>query len=381
MADVARRYPNDLDAAALYAESMMDLRPWNYWMPDGKPYPGTEEIVRQLERVIARNPEHPGACHYYIHAVEAVNPQLAIPCAERLARLMPGVGHMVHMPAHIYIRVGRYNDAAASNVHAIHTDEMFIEGQKPVSVYSLAYYPHNIHFLAFASTMAGRSAQAIEAARTLKSKVNLDVARQVAMLQEMMPYYVLTLTTFGRWDDVLAEPLPPSDIRMPLAMAYYARGVAYAAKGQPAEARTALDTVKAIDAATPADAPAKTSVSIAVHALMGEIATRSGKYDEGIAHFREALKIEDAGLYFEPPKWYYPIRESLGAALLNAGQSAQAAAVYREDLKRFPENGWSLFGLAAALRAEGKSAEAAAVDQRFSKAWSAADVRLTASRF
>ena len=161
-------YPNDLDAAALYAESLMDLRPWNYWTPEGKPYPGTEEIVRQLERVIARNPEHPGACHYYIHAVEAVNPQLAVPCAERLARLMPGVGHMVHMPAHIYVRVGRYNDAAASNVHAIHTDETFIEGQKPVTVYSLAYYPHNIHFLAFVSTMAGRSAQALEAARTLE---------------------------------------------------------------------------------------------------------------------------------------------------------------------------------------------------------------------
>lgn len=381
MADAVRRYPNDLDAAALYAESLMDLRPWNYWTADGKPYPGTEEIVRQLERVIARNPEHPGACHYYIHAVEAVNPQLAIPCAERLARLMPGVGHMVHMPAHIYIRVGRYNDAAASNVHAIHTDETFIEGQKPVSVYSLAYYPHNIHFLAFASTMAGRSAQAIEAARTLKSKVNLDVARQVPMLQEMVPYYALTLTTFGRWDDVLAEPLPPSDIRMPLAMAYYARGVAYAAKGQPAEAQAALDTVKAIDAATPADAPAKTAVSIALHALTAEIATRSGKLDEGIAHFREALKIEDAGLYFEPPKWYYPIRESLGAALLKAGQNAEAEAVYREDLKRFPENGWSLFGLAAALRAQGKTAEAAAVDQRFAKAWSAADVKLTASRF
>jgi tetratricopeptide (TPR) repeat protein len=381
MADVARRYPNDLDAAALYAESLMDLRPWNYWTPQGKPYPGTQQIVRQLERVIARNPEHPGACHYYIHAVEAVNPQLAVPCAERLARLMPGVGHMVHMPAHIYVRVGRYNDAAASNVHAIHTDETFIEGQKPVTVYSLAYYPHNIHFLAFVSTLAGRSAQALEAARTLQSKVNLDVARQVPMLQEMVPYYVLTLTTFGRWDDVLAQPLPPSDIRMPLAMAYYTRGVAYAAKGQPAEAQTALDTVKAIDAATPADAPAKTPVSIAVHALMGEIATRSGKFDEGIGHFREALKIEDAGLYFEPPKWYYPIRESLGAVLLKAGRSAEAEAVYREDLKRFPENGWSLFGLAAALRAQGKSAEAAAVDQRFSKAWSAADVTLAASRF
>jgi tetratricopeptide (TPR) repeat protein len=381
MAAAVRSYPNDLDAAALYAESLMDLRPWNYWMPDGQPYPGTREIVRQLERVIARDPQHPGACHYYIHAVEAVNPQLAVPCAERLARLMPGVGHIVHMPAHIYIRVGRYNDAAASNVHAIHTDETFIEGQKPVSVYSLAYYPHNIHFLAFASTMAGRSAQAIEAARTLKSKVNLDVARQVPMLQEMVPYYVLTLTTFGRWDDVLAEPLPPSDIRMPLAMAYYARGVAYAAKGELAEARAALDTVKAIDAATAADAPAKTPVSIAVHALMGEIATRSDQLDEGIAHFREALKIEDAGLYFEPPKWYYPIRESLGAALLKAGQNAEAEAVYREDLKRFPENGWSLFGLAAALRAQGKSADAAAVDRRFTKAWSAADVELTASRF
>jgi len=381
MAEVVRKYPNDLDAAALYAESLMDLRPWNYWTAQGEPYPGTEEIVRQLERVIARNPEHPGACHYYIHAVEAVNPQLAVPCAERLARLMPGVGHMVHMPAHIYIRLGRYADAAASNVHAIHTDETFIEGQKPVTVYSLAYYPHNIHFLAFASIMAGRSAQALEAARALKSKVNLDVARQVPMLQEMLPYYALTLTTFGRWDEVLAEPLPPSDIRMPLAMAYYARGVAYAAKGRLAEARTALDTVKVIDTATPADAPAKTPVSIAVHALMGEIATRSGKLDEGIAHFREALRIEDAGLYFEPPKWYYPIRHSLGAALLKAGRPAEAEAVYREDLKRFPENGWSLFGLAAALRAQGKSAEAAAVDQRFAKAWSAADVKLTASRF
>ncbi len=381
MRQVARTYPNDLDAAALYAESLMDLRPWNYWTPEGKPYPGTEEIVRQLERVIARNPEHPAACHFYIHAVEAVNPQLAVPCAERLARLMPGVGHMVHMPAHIYIRVGRYNEAAASNVHAIHTDETFIEGQKPVTVYSLAYYPHNIHFLAFASSMAGRSAQAIEAARTLKSKVNLDAARQVPMLQEMVPYYALTLTTFGRWDDVLAEPLPPSDIRMPLAMAYYARGVAYAAKGQFGEAQTALDTVKAIDAATPADAPAKLPVSIAVHALMGEIATRSGKLDEGITHFREALKIEDAGLYFEPPNWYYPIRESLGAALLKAGRNAEAEDVYRDDLKRFPENGWSLFGLTAALKAQGKTAEAAAVEKRFAKAWSGADVKLVASRF
>ena len=381
MRDVAKKYPNDLDATALSAESMMDLRPWNYWTPEGKPYAGTEEIVRQLESVIARNPEHPGACHYYIHAVEAVNPQLAVPCAERLARLMPGEGHMVHMPAHIYIRVGRYKDAAASNVHAIHMDEMFIEGQKQPTVYSLAYYPHNIHFLAFASSMAGRSAQAIDAARTLKSKVNLDVAKNVGMLQEMVPYYVLTLTTFGRWDDVLAEPLPPAGMRFPMALANYARGVAYAAKGDFANARVALDTVMAIDAATPPDDEHKAPVSIAVHALLGEIAMRSGKPEAAIPHFQEALKIEDKGLYFEPPKWYYPIRESLGAALLKAGRNAEAEAVYRDDLKRFPENGWSLYGLAAALRAQGKTAEAAEVEKRFARAWSEADVKLTASRF
>jgi len=381
MGQVARTYPNDLDAQALYAEALMDLRPWNYWTPEGKPYPRTEELVGLLEGAIARNPEHPGACHYYIHAVEAVTPEKAVPCAERLARLMPGVGHMVHMPAHIYIRVGRYGDAAQSNVHAIHSDETFIEGQKPVTVYSLAYYPHNIHFLAFVSTLAGRSAQALEASRTLKTKVNLDVARGVFMLQEMVPYHVLTLTTFGRWDEVLAEPLPPSDIRMPLALAYYARGVALSAKGRFAEARVALDTVRVVDAATPANADQKTAVSVAVHALMGEIATRNGNADEGVAHFREALKIEEAGLYFEPPRWYYPVRHSLGAALLKAGRAAEAEAVYREDLKRFPENGWSLFGLAAALKAQGKNAEAAAVDQRFAKAWAGADVKLTGSRY
>jgi tetratricopeptide (TPR) repeat protein len=381
MRDVAKKYPRDLDATALAAESMMDLRPWNYWTPEGKPYPGSDEIVRQLESVIARNPQHPGACHYYIHAVEAVNPQLAVPCAERLARLMPGEGHMVHMPAHIYVRVGRYKDAAASNVHAIHMDETFIEGQPQPTVYSLAYYPHNIHFLAFVSSMAGKSAQAIDAARTLKSKVNLDVAKNVGMLQEMVPYYVLTLTTFGRWDDVLAEPLPPAGMRFPAALAHYARGVAYAAKGDVANARVELDTVTAIDASTPADADYKVPISIAVHALMGEIATRNGQANEGVAHFQQALAIEDKGLYFEPPKWYYPIRQSLGAALLKAGRNAEAEAVYREDLKRFPENGWSLYGLAAALKAQGRTADAAAAQGRFAKAWADSDVKLTASRF
>ncbi len=381
MGKLAKTFPKDLDAAALYAESMMDLRPWNYWRPDGTPYPGTEEIVRQLERVISKNPNHPGACHYYIHAVEAVNPKAAVPCAERLARLMPGEGHMVHMPAHIYIRVGRWNDAIQANQHAIHSDEVFIEGQHPMGVYPLAYYPHNIHFLAFASTMAGRSAQAIEAADTLTSKVNLDAARQVGMLQEMLPYHVLTLTTFGKWDEVLAAPLPPDDIRFSYAMAQYARGVAHAAKAEWADAQAALDNVTASDAETPQGTDGKTALSIAVQALSGEIAVRRGEVDAAITHFQEAVKIEDAGLYFEPPKWYYPVRHSLGAALLKAGRSAEAETVYREDLRRFPENGWALFGLAQALRAQGKKDDATATEARFRKAWTDTDVTLTASRF
>ncbi len=381
MERIADTYPEDLDAATLYAESLMDLRPWNYWQPDGTPYPGTDEIVGRLQRVISRNPNHPGACHYYIHAVEAVNPQAALPCAERLAQLMPGEGHMVHMPAHIYIRVGRWNDAVQANQHAIHTDEVFIEGQHPMGVYPLAYYPHNIHFLAFASTMAGRGAQAIEAANTLTSKVNVDAARQVGLLQEMLPYHALTLTTFGKWDDVLAEPLPPADIRFSYAMAHYARGVAHAAKGQWAEAQAELDMVTAINDATPEGADGKTALSIAVHALSGEITTRRGDLDAGTIHFREAAKIEDAGLYFEPPKWYYPIRHSLGAALLKAGKNAEAEKVYREDLARFPDNGWSLFGLAQALRAQAKNIEAAEADARFRRAWANTDVTLTASRF
>ena len=377
MKNVADSNPNDLDAATLYAESLMDLRPWNYWHPDGTPYPGTTDIVRQLVRVLARNPNHPGACHYYIHAVEAVDPKTAVLCAERLARLMPGV----HMPAHIYIRIGRWNDAIKANQHAIHSDEVFIEGQHPMGVYPLAYYPHNIHFLAFASTMAGRSAQAIEASHILTSKVNLDAARQVGMLQEMLPYHVLTLTTFGKWDDVLAEPLPPSDIPFSYAMAHYARGVAHAAKGQWAEAQAALVTVTTINATTPDGADGKMALSIAVHALSGEIATRRGDLDVGINHFREAATIEDEGLYFEPPKWYYPIRHSLGAALLKAGQHAEAEKVYREDLRRFPENGWSQFGLAQALRAQGKNPEADAAETGFRRAWASTDVTLTASRF
>ena len=390
MARVVAEYPDDMDAATLYAEALMDLRPWAYWQKDGTPYPQTDIIVQQLERVLAKNPNHPGACHYYIHAVEAVSPDKAVPCAERLATLMPGAGHMVHMPAHIYIRVGRYADAINANVHAVHADESYIASERPSGIYPVGYYPHNYHFLSFAATLAGRSEVAIDAARKLVSNLPVEVVRQVSVLQQLLPYDRMVLTRFGRWDDVLKIPLPPSDLRVTTGLTYYTRGVAHAAKGQWVEAQAALDTVKLIAAGTnPADQSAmttgsgenKTVMDIAMHSLMGEIAFRQNKLDDAATHFRAAAQLEDSFNYTEPPQWFYPVRATLGAVLLKAGKPAEAEVAYREDLRRFPENGWSLFGLEASLRAQGKTAEADAIAGRRQKAWSSADIQLTASAF
>lgn len=388
MGDVVRRYPDDLDAATLYAEALMDLSPWNYWdQKTGEPLGRTPEILAQLERVMAAKPDHPGACHFYIHAVEAVAPEKAVSCAERLAALMPGAGHIVHMPAHIYIRVGRYADAITANQHAAHADEVYIEGQKPEGIYPVGYYPHNYHFLAFAATLAGQSAVAIEAAKMTAATTPVEVAKAVPFAEFYLHYPYLTLVTFGRWDELLAMPIPPADLPYSRAMAQYARGVALAASGRDAEARAALDTVRQIAAAGVAGyavvgwATPQTNLDIAQQALAGEIAARSGALDEGITHFRAALEIEDAQLYTEPPDWYYPIRHSLGAVLLKAGRAAEAEQTYRENLRRFPENGWALFGLIEALKAQGRNAEAAEVTPRFEQAWSGADVQLVASRF
>ena len=379
MKAVAAQYPDDLDAATLYGEALMDLQPWDYWTRDGEPYPETTEILAQLERVLEENPKHPGACHYYIHTVEAAHPELAIPCADRLAKLMPGAGHLVHMPAHIYIRVGRWDDAIESNVHAVHADETYIADQRPGGIYPLAYYPHNYHFLSFAATMAGRSAEAIEAARAVVNQIPVEVARQVPELQPLAAYLHLTLVSFGRWDEVLAEPLPPPELQLTTGLVQYARGVALAAKGKGVEAEAALDAVRG--AAAAGAGVHKTVLEIAAHALAGEIATRQGQLDTAISHFQAAKALEDGLRYMEPPHWYYPIRHSLGAVLLKAGRAAEAEAVYREDLKRFPANGWSLYGLAASLRAQGKAAEAEAVEEQFQRLWAKADVTLTASRF
>ncbi|MGH7470683.1 MAG: hypothetical protein ACRENP_22270 [Longimicrobiales bacterium] len=380
MQALARSYPNDPEAVTLAAEAMMDLRPWNYWQKDGKPYAGTAELVASLERVLRANADHPGACHFYIHAVEATQPEKAVACAERLASLMPGAGHIVHMPAHIYIRVGRWNDAIEANQHAVHADQAYIADQRPDGFYTLAYYPHNHHFLAFAASMAGRRALAVEHARHARHNTPLAVAAQVPPLQPLVAYPHLALVTFGRWDEVLREPAVPGDLRVATALVAYARGVAHSARRNEVMARRELDTLNAI-AKTMTEEPFKTMLAVAQHALLGEIARRAGQLPQAEQHFRTAMGLEDSMNYIEPPDWYYPIRHSLGEVLLRAGKAAQAEALYREDLKRFPENGWSLHGLAASLRAQRKNAEAAQVDARLKNAWSQTDVKVTGSRF
>ena len=379
MERLAADYPADNDAASMAAEALMDLRPWNYWA-NGAPQPGTTRLLALLERALKANPQHPGACHFYIHAVEAAQPQKAVACAERLAALMPGAGHLVHMPAHIYIRVGRWNDAIRANQHAVHSDEQFIADVKPTGLYPLAYYPHNHHFLAFAATMAGQSALAIKHARLVRQNIPLDVAAGVPPLQPLVAYPHLTLVTFGRWDDVLREPAVPANLTLANAYITYARGVAYAAKGDSMNARRAAQNLRA-NAAKFTDEPFKTALGVAQHALLGEIDFRAHRLTAAEQHFRMAMKLEDAMLYTEPPDWYYPIRHSLGAVLLRQNRAADAERVYREDLRRFPDNGWAMHGLIASLRGQGKTAEAASAQAQLQRSWQQSDVKLTSSRF
>lgn len=384
MAALAAADPTDDEAAVLTADARMNLSPWNYWTRDGEPRTGTAEILALLETVLARSPHHPMACHLYIHAVEAAHPEKAVECAERLPGLMPGAGHIVHMPAHVYVRVGRYADAVETNEHAIHADETFIADRRPQGLYPSGYYPHNYHFLAFAAQMAGMSEPAIEAARGVAAKVPLDLAAEVYFLEGIPAYPVLMLMRFGRWEEAIAEPLPEAVPRTSHALAEYARGVARAGLGDIAAAESSLEEVRWLhDQAQTEGADHVTTpvVGIAVHALAGEIARRAGRGAEAVEHLRAAAAIEDALQYDEPPLWPFPIRHQLGVVLLEVGRAEEAEAVYREDLERFPENGWSLIGLARSLEAQGREEDARAVRERFDHAWSRADVELEASSF
>ena len=366
MADIAKAYPNDVDALAIAAEAQMDLSPWVYWLKDGTPRPGTEQMLKWLERGMRLSASHPGACHFYIHAVESVQPERAIPCAERLAATMPAAGHIVHMPAHVYIRVGRWADAINANKRAVHADAQYFDGPHTTddAPYSAMYRSHNYHFLTLAAVMAGASKVAIESSSHLTEVVTPDVARTVPALEPMLAVPVQTLVTFGRWDDVLRTALPPSDLRVALAHFWFARGIAFAATGRMAEARATVDSIRATMLTLPVG-ESRTTLDIAARMVEGEVTLRSGDAARAVIIFAGAADLEDGLSYMEPPTWFHPVRHSLGKAMLAAGNPQGAEQVYLADLRRFPENGWSLMGLSLALRAQNLKREARAIDAQF----------------
>jgi len=388
MRGLHNRYPADLDAATLYAEAVMDLRPWNYWSRDMQPYPETKEVMRVLESVLASNPNHPGAIHLYIHTVELARPELAEAGADRLWNLAPGAGHLVHMPSHIFRRIGRYNDASKSNLDAVAADEDYIEQCRAQGVYPLAYYPHNIHFLWDSATMEGRSQVAIEAARKSASSIPADAWREVPLLHQFLVAPLFAYTRFGEWEMVLREPQPPKDSLFWTGLWHYARGMALTATGKLNDANRELNSLHSIASRKSMDGyrvtfsrnGAKAILEIADAVLAGELAAKHGYYDLAIARLHRAILLEDNLIYNEPPDWHVPARQALGAVLLDAGRPAEAESIYWQDLSRNRENGWSLFGLMQSLRAQGKTEQAAVIEERFRKTWNRADVTLTASR-
>lgn len=385
MRRLAHEYPEDTDAATLFAEALMVLRPWDYWRADGRPQPGTEDIVTTLERALQQHPDHPGACHYYIHAVEASpDPQRGLPCAMRLPSLMPGAGHLVHMPAHIYMRVGRYREASERNASAATVDHEYLLRHPSQGNYASGYYAHNLHFLNASLVMEGRSAEALQAARDLLSKIPVDEILKDPSLEWYAPTVLLTMARFGQWGELIRQPPPPKGLRYTTGLWHYVRGLAFAATTRFGSAEGELSnlrkSLKGFARAKTAEAKiSRTLLKIAERVLAGEIAARTGEFDAGIRALREALQLEATVPYSEPPFWFQPVRHNLGAVLLLAGRPGDAETVYREDLRLHPENGWALHGLVHSLQAQRK--DAAHENARLQTAWAKADVTLTGSRF
>ncbi|MBL8746628.1 MAG: hypothetical protein JNK58_09770 [Phycisphaerae bacterium] len=375
----------DADVATLFAESLMDLRPWDLWTIEGRPREGTEEIVSVLERALAINPDHPAANHLLIHAVEAsADPARANAAAERLRTLVPASGHLVHMPSHIDVRTGRWALAAESNEAALRVDSAYRRLSPKQGFYRL-YMAHNHHFLSYVSMMEGRSERAIRAARDMIAGVPPEFIRSNApLIDPYMGIEIEALKRFGKWDEILALPQPPRSLPITRAHWSFARGVALAAKGQIDDARREQQRCRAFAAAVPKDAmmainKAADILAIADLVLDAEIAYAQGNDNVAITRLRDATAIEDRLIYMEPPEWMLPVRHTLGAVLLVAGKPQEAEQEYREDLRRWPENGWSLFGLARALRAQGRDSEASEIDTRFARAWARADTEINAS--
>jgi tetratricopeptide (TPR) repeat protein len=388
MRKVVQAYPADLDAKTIFAESLMDLRPWNYWARDGEPYEETIEIRTALEQVLARHQNHPGALHYWIHLWEPTDtPERAEAEADRLLPLMPGAGHIVHMPAHIYMRVGRHADVIRSNQMAAKADEDYIAQCRAQGVYPLGYYPHNIHFIWMGATAAGRGALALESARRLVAAIPGEALGTVPILQGFLVVPYWAMVRFAKWDDILKEEAPRHDTPFTRGAWRYARAMALVARDRLPEAEQELAELKKLVAdpalagqATFSTNPGQAIMRIAPEIVAGEIAAKRKDWDRAILHLDRAVRFEDSLIYQEPPDWHAPARHNLGAVLLDAGRPDEAEAVYWEDLRKNPGNGWALFGLAQALKAQGKNDEAARIQARFEKVWKDADTKLMSSR-
>jgi tetratricopeptide (TPR) repeat protein len=386
MSEVAQRFPDDLDVQTLCAESEMNVHAWKLWTPDGQPAAGTPEIEARLESVLRRDPNHPGANHYYIHVMEASpHPEKALASAERLRDMMPAAGHIDHMPAHIMQRVGRYEDAAEANRRGVAADQAYFAATSPPDYYGM-YLAHNYSFLALSAAMEGRKAETLAAVQSVVATVPLDAVLGMGDSGWLLAQPYAALVRFGLWDEAIA--LGPPEPRAPgLRAGYlYSRGVALAARGRIEEANEVLGELRQLNAAVPADAAAGFNtlhdiLSVVVPIVAARIAASQQRSDDTITLLEQAVAAEDKLAYDEPADWFFPARHLLGAQLLIAGRALQAESVYREDLKRHPANGWALYGLATALRAQHKSGEAARVTRQFAAAWQHADVQLWASAF
>ena len=391
---LAAAYPDDLDAATFHAEAMMDTQPWKYYDAELKPVGHTAEIVSTLESVLQRDPDHPGALHLYVHAVEAsANPERGVAAADKLRRLIPGSGHLVHMPAHIYSRVGRWHDAVLANEVAIKADQAYLDacGKNVQGLYPLGYVPHNFHFLWFAASMEGWSKTAREAAEQTQKRTAIPELMRTPGFEGLQHYWMTPWfdnVRFGRWDEIAGKPNPAPDLPYVTAIWHYAEGMAALRQDRASEAAAHLAELTKL-AEDPAMEkmlvwdryPLANAARIAERTLSAEIAAAAGDFPKAIASLQEAKQIEDATPYDEPPAWHAPVRLTLGAVQLAAKLPVDAEASYREELKRNPRNGWSLFGLAQALRAQGAEEAATDVDNQFYSAWQHADVKLTGSRF
>jgi tetratricopeptide (TPR) repeat protein len=385
MRGVWEAHKDDPDVGTLYAESLMDLRPWDLWSKQGEPRPETEQVLAVLEAVMRMEADHPGANHLYIHAVEASpEPARASAAADRLRRLVPVSGHLTHMPSHIDVLTGRWELAAQQNDRAIRADRAYRQVSPKQGFYRV-YMAHNHHMLAFASMMSGRSATAVSAARNIVESVPEEYMReQPALVDPFMGATYDALKRFGRWDEILAEPAPPEILPISTAMWRFSRAVALAAKGDVAGARREQAEFRAAEARVPGEAimmlnKAHDVLAVADEMLAGEIAYREGKTDEAVASLRRAIEREDALMYMEPPEWIQPVRHTLGAVLLDDGRYTEAEEVYRADLRKWPNNGWSLYGLLRALEGQGREEEAKRVEEQFEQAWARADVEIESS--